>query len=80
MEKSVVGHDKGALCGSAVDQPVVELGLVHRLDLLLSRARRIGKACVLGDDATRDAQSHGYSIMGEFADVFKTQHFFDIAQ
>ena len=55
-------------------QPLVELGLVHGLALLPGKARGIGQACVLGDNGFGDAQSRCYSLMGEFAHVFKTQH------
>lgn len=52
----------------------MQLGLVDGLALLRGKASGIGQACVLGDDAFGDAQSRCYSLMGEFAHVFKTQH------
>ena len=59
------------LRGRNIDQSIVQLGLVHERDLLPDKARGIGQASVLGDDAFGDAQSHCYSLMGEFAYVFE---------
>lgn len=80
VDESVIGQHKGStLRGNTADQPRVQLGLVHGLNLFPAQARGTGQACVLGDDALGDAQGDGYSFMGEIACVFEAQNVFDIA-
>ena len=79
VDEPVIGQDKAALRGNTADQPLMQLRLVHGLNLFPAQARGTGQARVLGDDALGDAQGDGYSFIGEIAYVFETQNVLDIA-
>ena len=79
VDEAVVGQHIGTRWRRTVDEAVMQLGLVHRLNLLPAQACNMGQPSIFGDNAFGDAQCNGYPFVGEFAHVFETQHVLDIA-